>query len=83
MEMIFTEKGLLKYDSINICRICWNQRRKKIIAMNSRYKGSASKACNLRNKQQNTIPVVVYNLSNYEITLTFTEIFIQQEDNNK
>ena len=48
-----------------------------------KYRGPACKICNLRNKQQNFIPVIFRNGSGYDFNLLYSEILKQNNDKIK
>ena len=48
-----------------------------------KYRGPACNICNLRYKQQNSIPVIFHNGSGYDFNLLYSELFKQNNDKRK
>ena len=85
-KMIFTEEDKLYHETNNTCNICSKTCINKVrdhCHETGKYRGPACKICNLRNKQQNFIPVIFHNGSGYDFNLLYSELFKQNNDKRK
>ena len=84
--MIFTEEDKLYHETNNTCHICSKTCINKVrdhCHETGKYRGLACEICNLRNKQQNFIPVIFHNGSGYDFNLLYSELFKQNNDKRK
>ena len=80
------EDKLYNNDTNSTCHICSKTCINKVRVHcheTGKYRGPASKKCNLRYKQQNFIPVIIHNGSSYDFNLQYSELFKQNNDKRK
>ena len=85
-KMIFTEEDKLYHETNNTCHICSKTCVNKVryhCHETGKYRGPACKKCSLRYKQQNFIPVIFHNGSDYDFNLLYSELFKQNNDKRK
>ena len=84
--MIFTEEDKSYHETNTTCHICSKTCINKVrdhCHETGKYRGPASKICNLRYKQQNFIPVIFHNGSGCDFNLQYSELFKQNNDKRK
>ena len=81
--MIFKEEDKLYHETNNTCHICSKTCINKVrnrCHETGKYRGPACRICNLRYKQQNFIPIIFHNGSDYDFNLLYSELFKQNND---
>ena len=81
--MIFNEEHKLYHETYNTSHICSKTCINKVrdhCHETGKYRGPASRICNLRYKQQNFIPIIFHNGSGYDFNLLYSELFKKNND---
>ena len=81
--MVFNKEDKWYHNSNNACHIFGKTCIHKVRDLShetGKYRGPAWKICNLRYKQQNFIPVIFHNGSNYDFNLLCIDLFKQKND---
>ena len=76
--MVFKKEGKLYREVKNTCHICGNTCNNNVrdhYHESGKYRGPASKICNLRCKQQNFIPVLFHNGTGCDFNPLYSELF--------